>query len=450
MSRNPAACCLWFGTLLIAIGAWAPAAGDEPKPIPKTRPEMKRALELLKRRTPRLPLPPPMETTDGKGNPRLSVSNGRARQHYLPEGWTGADFLNDPLMTLSYPFKTEVFWIVSRVNNCHYCLGHQEHKLSAAGLDERTIALLDSNWSKFTPKEQAAFALARKLTLEPWNVGKSDVQKALEQLSEPELIEIVFTISMFNSVNRWTDSLGLPQDEKFRDGPIHFDTPTDADLSEVISTTMVRELSEISPVPSRKDLGGMIRSAAQRMPGVTLASPDVTKSAFSELLGEMSAQSWQQAMAGFPTAGKAWIRALQLQAGDSKLPANLKGLIRLNASVQNRASYALGHALAACEHSGISKQRIPAAIGVADAKPGESLTPEETAVRDFTIKLTVVPQSITDDDVSQLRTLLTDHQVAEVVFLIGSANQFDRFTETLQLPLEPEILAAAEQALSGE
>ena len=34
------------------------------------------------------------------------------------------------------------------------------------------------------------------------------------------------TIAGFNSTNRWTDSLGLPEDERMRDKPIRFDEPT--------------------------------------------------------------------------------------------------------------------------------------------------------------------------------------------------------------------------------
>src|SRR5687768_4171100 len=52
---------------------------DAPKPVPATRPEIKAALEALKQRTPRLPLPKP----DALGG----VNNGRMRAAYLPETW---------------------------------------------------------------------------------------------------------------------------------------------------------------------------------------------------------------------------------------------------------------------------------------------------------------------------------------------------------------------------
>src|SRR5688500_7931912 len=69
----------------ILFSAWANSlqaeeqASDTPKPVPATRPEMKAALEALKSRTPRLPLP--------DSNAQGGVNNGRMRAAYLPESW---------------------------------------------------------------------------------------------------------------------------------------------------------------------------------------------------------------------------------------------------------------------------------------------------------------------------------------------------------------------------
>jgi hypothetical protein len=37
-------------------------------------------------------------------------------------------------MTLDHAFKTMLFWIVSRGNNCIDCMGHQEAQLPAFGV----------------------------------------------------------------------------------------------------------------------------------------------------------------------------------------------------------------------------------------------------------------------------------------------------------------------------
>ena len=51
-------------------------------------------------------------------------------------------------MTLDYAFKTMLFWIVSRGNNCIYCMGHQEAQLPAFGVSEDRIAALDGDFER--------------------------------------------------------------------------------------------------------------------------------------------------------------------------------------------------------------------------------------------------------------------------------------------------------------
>src|SRR5262245_36535659 len=98
---------------------------DEPKAVPETRPEIKKALEALKKQTARLPLPP-LRDDETQGQ-RSVANNGRMGALYLPAelrgGGGGGDFGrggNDEAMTLDRDFKTMLFWIVSRANNCHY------------------------------------------------------------------------------------------------------------------------------------------------------------------------------------------------------------------------------------------------------------------------------------------------------------------------------------------
>ncbi len=125
---------------------------------------MKELLEDLKARKPRIPLPDLTDDEKQKLGNRADDYEYRLRYHYMPQGeQRGGGFSrgSDPNMSLDYPFKTKLFWIASRMNNCQYCLGHQEIKLAVAGVDEDTLAALDGDWSEFTPKEQAAFAIAQ-------------------------------------------------------------------------------------------------------------------------------------------------------------------------------------------------------------------------------------------------------------------------------------------------
>src|SRR5690349_11966255 len=150
-----------------------------PRPVPLTRPEVKQYLEDMKARKPRIPLPALTEEEKSKIGDRPDNYEARLRYHYLAgadgRGTFGFSREPDPAMSLDYPFKTELFWIVSRTNNCQYCLGHQEMKLAVAGRKEEEIAALDGDWSDQTPARRAAFAFARKLTYEPHCLGDADI-----------------------------------------------------------------------------------------------------------------------------------------------------------------------------------------------------------------------------------------------------------------------------------
>jgi hypothetical protein len=112
---------------LLALASPAVAAPDqassEPNPAPATRPEMKEALEALKKRSPRIPPPELTSEEQARLGERGRGIESLLRAKYLPTGDSrSAEFSRepDPNMSLSYEFKTMLFWIVSRTNNCHY------------------------------------------------------------------------------------------------------------------------------------------------------------------------------------------------------------------------------------------------------------------------------------------------------------------------------------------
>ena len=128
----------------IALAALCPCAvsaeeaATVPLPTPLTRPEMKQALEDLKERKTRIPLPSLTDEDKAALSDRADSYESRLRYHYLPggderrsggfsrgkaEAGKGRGRFSrepDPSMTLSYEFKTMLFWIVSRTNNCLY------------------------------------------------------------------------------------------------------------------------------------------------------------------------------------------------------------------------------------------------------------------------------------------------------------------------------------------
>jgi len=180
---------------------------DKPKPIPQSRRSMLDALDKLKSRSARLTLPDLQPDGSETDQPRSLgvVNNGRMRALYLPEELsrrTNSASQATANSDAAYPFATELFWIVSRVNNCHYCLGHQEDKLLKIGVTENSLLMLDTDWSGFSAKQQAALAFAKKLTYQPHQISHSDIKEMRLHYTTDELFEIAFLIGRYNATNR--------------------------------------------------------------------------------------------------------------------------------------------------------------------------------------------------------------------------------------------------------
>lgn len=98
-----------------------PEESQKPNRVPLTRPDMKQALEVLKLRTPRVPAPMLTKEEREKLGDRVNSLESALRLRYLSHEYQGTwSRDNDPNMSLTYEFKTMMFWIVARVNNCHY------------------------------------------------------------------------------------------------------------------------------------------------------------------------------------------------------------------------------------------------------------------------------------------------------------------------------------------
>jgi len=364
---------------------------------------MKAALDRLKGRQPRLPLPPPTAEEEEQARqaggarglgPGL-VNNARMRNRYLPEELRAGGFSRDPdpVMQLKAPFITELFWISSRINNCHYCLGHQESKLAADGLTEDQVAALDGDWSDQSPARQAAFAFTRKLTYEPHKISDSD------------------------------DYL----------------TPTAAAIQDRASAVAPLPVSRVSAVAveaprpeleSRQEVERRLVEGRKREPRFPLLGEAETRQVKPDLPpGPVAA--YVRLLAHFPKTGAGAIQSQLNLERFGRVSPLLKGRIAWVAARHDRAWYALGHARAQLRGLGQTDDQIFAL----DTLSGDLADGDRLALK-LTRKLTVTPQWITDEDIAGLRQHFPDAEVAEIVYRITQAAQFNRLTEAASLPCE--------------
>ena len=415
-------------TAAAMIVVWASQlnAADEPseapKPIPATRPEMKAALEALKQRQPRVPLP--LGSADGEQHPSL-----------LPEAWGvggGPGSVQGPNSKLDDLAKDRCFWVISRGNNCHYCLGHQELKLRAGGMDDDTIASLDSDWSEFNPRQQAALAFARKLTLEPQLVGDDDIARLRKVFSDPEIIELVFTIGGFNAMNRWTDGLGFPHERHFSDGrEITLTTPTGEEYQHTKSIVIPTTRAPRPPLATLEQTQQAIAASRNRTPRVALPNEAVARQELSDVIGDRAPYEWERALAALPENGKAHVKTWNTILSDDNLTPRLKAEIAFITAMNNQAWYAAAHAAHRLKHLGASPEDLTSLLGDKEPKMGGAVAAYRLAA-----KSTTDPHLITDADIADVRAHYSDQETAEIMQVICMANLFDRFTESLGLQVE--------------
>jgi len=445
-------------------------ADDDPvAPVAVSRPELKEMLEGSKTGEPRLPLPPLTEeekaraeraASDPGGNPMGGVvNNGRMRNHYLAPEFRSefyvrpADAANrdaktilrwgagDPAMPLDPTFRVMFFWLVARANNCQYCLGHQEVKLKAVGVTDDELAALDTDWSAFPPDRAAAFAFVAKLARTPQDVTAADIDALRQHFDEKAILDILFSTGGYCAMTRWTGGLAIPQ-EDYRD----YLTPT---------TAAFRALpSLVAPLDPAREAGkGFCRPAASKRPA--LESREVVEARLAAardresrlaLVDEEKARellpsdwsgeptpNWVRLLANFPEAGKARVRSIAAAAspGVGDLDPTLRAQIAWIAARQDRAWYAVGHALHRLRDLGQTDD----AIFALDA-PDDRFDAGRKAVFKLAKKLTADPALVTDADVAAIREHFSDRETAEVVYFITVASFFNRVTEAAGLPLE--------------
>lgn len=98
-----------------------------------------------------------------------------------------------------------IYYRVSQINGCAYCLDMHSKDLIAIGEDPQRIFLLDA-WREapfYSDRECAALEWAEAVTrIRDGNVADDVYERAIRQFSEVELIDLTLAITTINSYNR--------------------------------------------------------------------------------------------------------------------------------------------------------------------------------------------------------------------------------------------------------
>lgn len=99
--------------------------------------------------------------------------------------------------------------VASTASGCRYCQAHTAAHAAHIGVDDEKIERV---WEfetsdLFTDAERAALRVARDAAQVPNAVTDDDFAELGEHFTEPQIIQIVATISMFGYLNRWNDTM---------------------------------------------------------------------------------------------------------------------------------------------------------------------------------------------------------------------------------------------------
>lgn len=98
-----------------------------------------------------------------------------------------------------------IYFRVSQINGCAYCLDMHSKDLRALGETEQRLYMLDA-WREspfYTDRERAALAWAESVTvINPGRVPDDVYEQAIQHFSETDLIDLTLAVIAINSYNR--------------------------------------------------------------------------------------------------------------------------------------------------------------------------------------------------------------------------------------------------------
>jgi alkylhydroperoxidase family enzyme len=356
-------------------------------------------------------------------------------------------------MTLTYQFKTMLFWIVARTNNCQYCLGHQEWKLSATGMSDDAIAALDADWSSYSEAEQAAFAYARLLTYEPHRISDEEVAKVAKHYTPLQIVEMTMSMGGNNAINRWKEGIGIPQSSgntfAGRGGAVpaaeHSDTfltPTSTRFKDARSIVAPLEIFNGKPsgqgitnrpqLETRDEVLVMLEQVAKRTSRLPLVDEAVAGTWLKDNNQDIPVTAWVRLIANFPNEGRGRLPSLasrEKQTGD--LTELQKAQLNWIVARQDRAWYAVGQAFKTLKSLGQTEDQIFALDG-----DWHELSAIDQALFRFAKNLAASPIASSDEDAAAALQQTSPGTVVQTVNHVASCAYFNRVTEAAGLAIE--------------
>ena len=444
-----------------------------PRPTPLTRPLLKQWLESVKQREPRIPLPELTEEDKMVLGEQSESYEARLKHHFLngievPRPATSRQSVgaptrsreSDQAFSLDNAFKVELFWIVSRVNNCQYCIGHQESKLLGAGKTEDEIASLDGDWKEQPEEKRIAFQFAKKFTDQPYLLSDDDIKGLQRYYSDLQILEMILSMCGNNSINRWKEAVAVPQradeggysrmaslsgsntDPKLPRGS--YLTPTSPENENRISSLFDTVSSEIGiekllptqaesrELETRDETLKQLEKARNRTARIMLASNKEAAELFPDVVTPSgNVPNWARLLANFKEAGKARAKSILAAENGGDISPLLKAQLAWIVARQDGAWYAAGLAMKKMKELRQTEDQIFALDGDL-----EGFAPQQRSLFVLAKNLGASPVVLTTEQVADAVKNAGPRDTVQAISYICSRASFNRLTESTGLPLE--------------
>jgi alkylhydroperoxidase family enzyme len=325
-------------------------------------------------------------------------------------------------------------------------------------LSEEEIAGLDGDWSEFSPKLQAAFSLARKLSYDPQSVGDTDIDLLRKHFTDLQILEMVLSIAGNNSTNRWKEGAGIPQSQESSsfsrrsERPLPTDrvlpiktylTPTPEQFKNRISRTAPVQIDAGTGEPtrqfvarrpaleSRAEVEKALAACRQRRPRLPLVDDAEARKLVGEDFPAGPLPQWVRLLANFPRDGKSRITSVRNAQEKGDLSPLLKAQVSWIIARQDRSWYAVGEAKQRLTKLGCSDEQIYALDG-----DWKGFTAAERAMFTVARQLAASPIMLTDHEAAEAIKHTSTRDVVQLITYTTSRALFDRITEAAGLRLE--------------
>ncbi len=328
--------------------------------------------------------------------------------------------------TLSPALKLAMATRIAQVNRSAYGAVHLARLLRNTGPDgDALLARLRANQlEQLAPADRLALRWAELQTQDIHGMTDDEFRQLRGYYSDSEIVELTFTVCVFNYFTRMVDGLGLPVEPWVLDAA---QKPAAAP-----SWTRDRTPPRVALLSDAEieGSGSLLQTARRPVAG-------------NAGLGIGMANS-QRAMYRVPALAEAW-RQFGAANGDSSVGRDILLQVSFAVSMANGCRYCTIHQVVGLRRLGVDPTKL-----LAMEKDDSALTPRERTAVVFARTLTASPSTVTDADYARVKKTFQEVGALEVLLQTCNFSFMNRFTDGLRLPSEDEAIKTYREVYGRE